>query len=79
MGNSRKLFFRLLLGLLVLASCSSEAVQPAATATTPAPEATIFSIVETETASMNWLNLTGLNVEESVWQERLEELCANSI
>ncbi|MBT4009725.1 MAG: hypothetical protein HOK19_00040 [Actinobacteria bacterium] len=28
---------------------------------------------------MNWVNMTGLSVEESIWQERLEDLCAGSI
>jgi len=79
MGNSRKLFFRLLLGLLVLASCSSEAVQPAVTTASPTPASTIFSAEVTQTASMNWVNMTGLSVEESIWQERLEDLCAGSI
>ncbi len=60
-----------------MVSCSSNAAQPIAA--TPAPEATIFSADVVQTASMNWANMTGLSIEENIWQERLEELCANSI
>ena len=79
MNHSRGHLTCLFLGLLILTGCSSETAQPAATTASPTPASTIFSAEVTQTASMNWVNMTGLSVEESIWQERLEDLCAGSI